>query len=169
MLDNLLSTKKDAIIKEWMRRILDFYPGDSRKFLEGEKNRFANPVGQTFQRAIPELYAGFLENDQQRLAPALSDIVHVKAVQEHTPSRALAFVLDLKGAIREQLPEELAPAQAAELEALDRRVDGLLLSALDVYSRCREKIYEIRVNEAKKRTAVLLERWNRRSGKAEEE
>ena len=169
MLESLLSTKKDAIVKGWIQRILDSYPEDAHKFLKGEKNRFANPVGQTFQRVIPTIFAGFVDDDLQKLTPALDEIVRIRAVQERDPSRALGFVLTLNQVVRQQLPGEPQPELSAELEALDRKVDGLLLTAFDIFMKCREKIYEIRVNEAKKRTAILLERWNRMSGKAEEE
>jgi len=169
MLETLLSTNRDAIVKVWIQRILETYPEDARKFLKGEKNRFANPLGQTFQRVVPEIYDGFVDDDLQKLAPALYEIVRVRAVQERDPSRALGFLLALKQVVRQQLPRDSQPGLTAELEALDRKVDGLLLSAFDVFMKCREKIYEIRVNEAKKRTAILLERWNRMSGKAEEE
>ena len=168
MLDNLLSTNRDAIIKGWIQQILEIYPQDSTRFLKGEKDRFANPVGQTFQRVIPEIYDAFVAEDQQSAVPALLELVRIRAVQEPSPSRALAFVLTLKQVVRQQLSGDAQP-EAAALEALDQRVDSLLLTACDLFMQCREKIYEIRVNEAKKRTAILLERWNRRSGKAEEE
>ena len=39
---------------------------------------------------------------------------------------------------------------------MESRIDGLGLLAFDVYSKRREKIYEIRANEMKGRVSLLL-------------
>jgi hypothetical protein len=46
------------------------------------------------------------------------------------------------------------------LAALDDRIDGVLLAALDVYSRCREEIFDIRVKDVRNRSLKMMERLN---------
>jgi hypothetical protein len=46
------------------------------------------------------------------------------------------------------------------MEAFDSKVDHLALLAMDVYSQCREKLYEVRVGEVKNRSFRLLQRAN---------
>jgi hypothetical protein len=42
------------------------------------------------------------------------------------------------------------------LRELESRIDGLALLCFDVYMKRREKLYEIRANEAKTRVSGLL-------------
>jgi len=74
----------------------------------------------------------------------------------------VAFVFLLKRAVREVLEEGSRPSLPARvLSDLEARVDALALSAFETYTRCREDVFEIRVREAQRRTAALLERFNR--------
>ena len=49
---------------------------------------------------------------------------------------------------------------ANETGILDNRIDEIALLAFDVYSACRQKISDIRVNEVKNQVGKLLERAN---------
>ena len=61
------------------------------------------------------------------------------------------------------------PGRADQLSDFESRVDGLALSVFDEYMRCREKICDIRVNEAQMRSAKLVEQVNRIYGGSERE
>ena len=68
----------------------------------------------------------------------------------------------LKRAIREQLDTPSGrDAVADELPAIESRIDELALQAFDVYVQCREKIYQLRIDELKRQTYMRLERLNR--------
>jgi hypothetical protein len=41
------------------------------------------------------------------------------------------------------------------LAVVEGRIDQMALLAFDLFMRCRERIYEIKENEAKRRTALL--------------
>lgn len=153
-------SQKQAIAERWLAVTLETYPAQSRQFLEGEKDPFRNPVGQALRTQIPKLVDElFGDMDPQRLGQALEELVRLRAVQHFTPREALGFVFLLKPICREVLP---ADAQArAELED---RIDEIALVAFDLFMRCREQIYEIRANEAKRRVA-LLERMNPEAGR----
>ena len=47
---------------------------------------------------------------------------------------------------------------AGELMELESHIDGLALLGFDVYTKRREKLTEIRVNEVKNRVSALLRR-----------
>ena len=59
----------------------------------------------------------------------------------------------LKKAIREKLKEELQEARVVEeLLEFESRIDEMALLAFDVYMQCREKIYQIRTREQRRRS-----------------
>ena len=156
-LQNLLSDKRSQIIKKWQGAIISSYPKDSRGFLKREKSQFANPVGMIIGKEIETLYDEVIKGDNpDKISSCLDTILRIRAVQDFKPSEAIAFVLQLKQIIR----EELGNGHSSDLLSLDRQVDEVLLIAFDVYSKCRQEIYEIRVRDVKNQVGKLLERAN---------
>lgn len=156
-LENLLAEKRTAIIKRWFELVINTYPADARRFLGEEKDRFANPVGQTISRNLEIIYdelRGAME--VTRLADALTEIVKVRAVQDFSPSRAVGFIFLVKPALREELRDELGRGEAEpELSAFERRVDQAALLAFDLYMQSKEKIAELLSKESQARTRFL--------------
>jgi len=58
---------------------------------------------------------------------------------------------------------------SGELQAFENRIDNIALLAFDIRSQCRQKIYEIRVNEVKNQLSRLLKRANLTSEIPEQE
>jgi len=161
----ILSKKKAAILDRWFQLIIASYPADTSRFLEKESDRFANPVGHTISQEIEIIFdelVGDMQSD--RLATSLDNIIKVRSIQDFTPSQAIAFIFQVKKAIRDELGDEIKKDRLSdELIELESRIDKLVMAAADIYMGCREKIYEIRVNEAKKEVeqmSILLERTN---------
>ena len=146
-----LSEKSAAIIKRWRQLVLETYPADGARFLKQEQDPFDNPVGATVGRSLETLYQELLEGMQaERLCAALDDILRIRAVQQFSPSQAVAFVFLLKDVVREELEKNPRDLEARdEARRLEARVDQLALLAFDVYTQCREKLFEIRVKELK--------------------
>jgi hypothetical protein len=156
-ISNLLSDKRSHIIKRWQDAIITSYPKDSQGFFKRTKSQFANPVGSIITKEIETLYDKVIANDDpEKIASCLDTIIRVRAVQDFSASQAVVFVLQLKDIIR----EELGNMQSPDMDALDRQIDRLLLTAFDVYAKCRQQIYEIRVREVKNQVGRLLERAN---------
>jgi hypothetical protein len=170
-LESLLSQHKAAIVQRWFTALLSTYPAEAAKFLRRESDEIANPVGQTFvsemESLVEELWRGF---DEQRLRPHMQAIVRIRAVQDFTPTRALAFVFSLKEAIHDELDRKINGDRALEgaLSQFEQRIDQLSLLAFECYVSCKEKMYEIRVDEMRRRTQKLMERMNRLHGEEEE-
>ncbi len=150
MLVELLSRKKKAILKRWSDLILDTYPPDTSRFLKAEKDRFHNPVGHSVIGETEALYDELLgEMNPDRIRISLDKIIRIRAVQDFSPSKAVAFVLLLKEALREELKSEITGGRVPEdLLELESRIDRVVLSAFDLYMECREKIFEIKTREA---------------------
>ncbi len=156
-IDKILAEKRSKIIKKWRNAIIKSYPEDSQGFLKREKSQFANPVGLTISTEIETLYDEIIKGENtEKISSCLDSIIRIRAVQDFKPSQAVAFVLQLKQIIR----DELGSGHSDEMRILDNRIDEIALLAFDVYSACRQKISEIRVKEVKTQVGKLLERAN---------
>lgn len=168
-----LRERKNAILEAWLARTLQAYPEHTSRFLGRERDPFRNPVGHTLREAFPVLLDAVLGGaDSVRLTAGLDRIVRIRAVQDFTAGQAVAFVFLLKPVLREALHFPLHPplSQLGEedtgeganprdaLAILESRIDELALLAFDLFMRCRERIYEIKANEARRRVEVLLRR-----------
>jgi len=161
-LKNLLTDKRSGIIKKWRKAVVTTYPDDTQKFFKREKDPFANPVGHAIDKDIETLFDELVKGGSEEAASSsLDSIIRMRAVQDFKPSQAVAFVLRLKDIIKEELEGE-SPRNglAGELRAFDTRIDNMALLAFDIYSQCRQKIYELRVNEVRNHVGRLLERAN---------
>ena len=147
-------------MNRWVNGLLETYPSDTSRFMKKQKDQFANPVGYTITKEIENLYEEFLQGlDTERISPILDRIIRIRAVQDFSPSRAIAFIFLLKRVIREELEKEIRENRLAdELLEFESRVDDLSLLAFDIYMKCREKIYEIKANQAKNQVSKLLQR-----------
>jgi len=157
-LEQLLHQNKTAILQKWHDLLLERYPEQSRAFFRKQKNQFANPVGHAISEGIQSIFEGLLQGGHAEGIPLfLDNIVRVRAVQEFTPSQALEFLFGLKKVIRQELGNALYSADmAAEWAAFESRIDDLALLGFDVYTECRHKLFEVRVEEVKRRSERLL-------------
>ncbi|MEJ2420203.1 MAG: RsbRD N-terminal domain-containing protein [Acidobacteriota bacterium] len=155
----LLAKKKNAIVKQWLDRTLQAYPIQTSRFLMEEKDPFRNPVGQVFQDAFPRLFDELLAGmNTGRVAPILGDVVRIRAVQDVTAGQSIAFIFMLKKIIRKAVKESGDEQFASEeLCAIESQIDDMALLAFDLFMHSREKTYEIKLSEAKRRL-YLLER-----------
>jgi hypothetical protein len=157
---DVLADKRSELIDEWFKRAISDYPSDTIKFLRRQKDPFANPVGDSYRDGLAGLVDGLIESwDRERLWPHLDRILRVRAVQDFTPSGAVSFVLDLKGAVREVASRELKSGDwASELASLDAEIDGMLMLAFDCYVDCRQRLADIRLKDEQRRVHLLLRR-----------
>jgi hypothetical protein len=157
-LESLLAQKQYTILERWFDIIVDTYRADGQKFLRNQKDRFDNPVAYEFHQGIEGIYEALLHGmDRDKVSSFLDRIVSIRAIQDLSPSRAIAFIFLLKTVIRRELESEIRERQISEeLSELESRIDGLALLCFEIYMKRREKLYEIRANEAKTRVSALL-------------
>ena len=161
-LNDLLSEKKSSIIQKWFDAIIESYPDDSSHFLKKQKDQFLNPIGSTISRNIEGLFDEILHDaESERIYPFLDDIIKIHAVQNFSPSTAVSFMSLLKTAVRDALKSDITRhALSAELQSFEAKIDNLTFLSFDIYMKCRERIFELRVNEIKTMTFRLLKRAN---------
>ena len=161
-LESILSDKRTSIIKKWRDVIVDTYPGETQRFIRKEKDQFANPVGNIIAKDVEALYDELIKNgNDEKIASCLENIIRIRAVQDFKASQAIGFVLQLKKLIREMTIQKAQINElSVELQAFENRIDDTALLACDIYSQCRQKICDIRVNEVKNQLGKLLKRAN---------
>ncbi|HTF98992.1 MAG TPA: RsbRD N-terminal domain-containing protein [Nitrospirota bacterium] len=156
----LLNEKKPDILKLWFEAVCTTYPEETAAVLKKKKAQFTNPVGYTLTDGLEHLFdalqKGMMPDTVSRF---LDSIVRLRAIQDFAPSEAVSFIFQLKKIVRTAVGPELLQqhATAAELEAFDSSVDDLALFAFDLYMKCREKIYDLKANEARNMTFRLLQ------------
>lgn len=154
-----LKDKQQKLVEKWIDAVVATYPKDSVKFFKNTKNPFTNPVGSTIKRSIGLLFAQVIREkmDSEAVAEAMDPIIRLRAVQEFTPADAISFILQIKQLIRKELGEHQQDKNIqAYLRVIEENVDKLILTAFDIYTKCREKIYLLRINQAKESVKTLL-------------
>jgi hypothetical protein len=161
-LSDLLHQRKPRILDRWFDLIVETYPTETSRLLKSEDDRFANPVGHTVKREIDLLFDLILKDaDKDDFIPPLENIVKIRAVQDFSPSEGIRFVFLLKRAVSEELKNELGgEGLLRELREFDSRVEDVALIAFDIYVDCCRRIYEVRAQEVKSRTYMLLRKAN---------
>ena len=150
-LEDLLSQNKSAILKKWFDLILETYSADTAALMRKDGNSFTNPVGTTLSREIETLFEQLCQGIQNgECRSSLDAILKIRSVQDFSPSKAVGFIFLLKRAITQMLKKEISREPILdEWLNFQSRIDALVLQAFDAYMDCREKICEIRVNQAK--------------------
>ncbi len=163
-LEKVLTRNRKSITQRWIAMVMETYPPETARTLKKETNRFANPVGQAIREGLEGLFGELISGlNPERITPFLDKVIRVRAIQDFSPGDALSFVFSLKDLVRQQVAQERggqASVPAAELAEFEARIDRLALLAFDNYTQCREKLYEIRINEIKNRSRRLLQRAN---------
>jgi len=146
-----ISRRKSKILARWCDLVLGSYSADSAAFFKKEKDRFRNPVGYTITNDLARLFDMLLEGfDAEAVGAHLTFFIKMRSVQDFAPSQAVAFAMQLKLTIREELADELAEAENLRaLMEFETRLDRLALVAFDLYMQCREKLHEIKTQHIK--------------------
>jgi hypothetical protein len=165
----IIEHKKTAIVKKWFDLTAQTYATDTAEFLKSKTDPFANPVGVSMLSSLDGLLDQLIHDmDPQRINSYLDPIIRIRAVQNFSPSQAVAFILSLKTTLRTSLKKELRDIRnVTELSELESKIDQLSLMAFDIYMQCREKIYQLSANEMKNRTFRAFERAGLVSEKVE--
>ena len=150
-LKELLSEKKSAILEGWLDRALEVYPEGSRDVFRKNQDSFSNPIGSTIREGIEKLFQEILEpTDVARSRSILDPIIRIRAVENLSPSQAMAFIPLLKKIIKESLGNQIRESIfPQEWMTLNCKIDQLTLQAFDIYMECREKIHQLKIKELK--------------------
>jgi hypothetical protein len=159
----ITSDTTQRLAKRWFSVIMDTYPAETKMFLAKNKDAFANPVGGTIKRSIEQLTEIVLDPKLKRehVKDAIEPIIRIRAVQEFSISQALSFIFEFKPLVRKEIPSLLKTEEGRRyMEDIDANIDAIMLSALDIYMSCKDTVYKLRINEAKKNVRQLLIKKN---------
>ncbi len=156
-LKETLQSNKKKILSLWIDRTLNSYIASG--FFKSSGDRFANPVGVNIREGLTRLFDLLLDKaDPKEMLAPLDQVIRIRAVQEFSPSQAVAPILELKWVIRQVLGSGRNKRPSAEeLDNFDCDVDRLALLAFDLYSECRELLYKNRVHEIKSGRYILTD------------
>jgi len=157
-----LEKNRQKLIDKWVDSVIKTYPLGA-SFFKDSKDPFANPVGHTIKRSIDLLYTEIIRKqmDPAAVTEAMDPIIRLRAVQDFTPSQAIFFIFKIKQLIRQELSKHRQEKNVLEfLKIVETNVDQLMMVAVDIYAKCREKIYLLRINQSKESLKKLLIKKN---------
>ena len=152
-----LSNKKKEILSLWIKRTLDSYTAPG--FFKSSKDPFANPVGVNIANGLASLLDLLMSKEElQAYHKPLDQVVRIRAVQDFTPSQAMAPFLELKWVVKQVLSgdKETQPLLGM-LDTLDCEIDRMALATFDIFSECREQLYRNRIRELKSGSSILTD------------
>ena len=166
----LIKEKEQEIVSKWHKAVIDSYPLDSGKFLLGNKDRFANPIGYSLSEELPKIFKQLTgEMNIELLRASLDEIIKIRAVQNFAPSEAVGFLYFLKDIVRSELKNmTIDDNLISSYFEFESRVDRALMMSFEIYLDKKMKISEIRTNEIKKRNQRMVNRLSEKYGIAEE-
>jgi hypothetical protein len=154
-LETALLERRSAILRRCLNGVFKTYPSETARFMSDERDRFANPVGYSLAHGMEMLFeevAGAM--NAQRISTSLDEIIRIRAIQDFSPHDAISFVFLLRNAVLEELgihdPVEALPeGQALRLGLLqfELRIGKVAAQAMDIYTRCREQVAELKERE----------------------
>jgi len=156
-LEEALHNNRYKIVDRWVEYTLATYQASD--FFIKEKDSFANPVGGTVRDSCKRLFSMLAKGeDSSAYLEPLSRIMHLRSVQDFSPSQAVAPLNGVKHITRDILASDKETRSlVTELYDFEFNVDLAVLAAFDLYVECREKIYKIRIDEIKSGNQALTD------------
>lgn len=156
-LSEALQEKKKQILSIWVDRTLDSYT--SSDFFKHSRDQIANPIGANIRTGLTAVFELLLQGAKaEEYTSALDQVIRIRAIQDFTPSQAVVPFLELKWVVRQVLADDKKNNPLTEdLAEFDCAVDRVALAAFDTYTRCREQLYQVRIQELKSGSYILTD------------
>jgi len=161
-LKEFLKKNQDHIMQKWFDKIVRTYDSDTARFLTNEKDQFSNPVGAAIRQSLTDSLKIIADGntDEHAMRAAVDPMIRIRAVQDHTASKAVSIVFLIKPVIKEVISknQKKSDLSLSEIESLENHIDLLCLAAFDVFMGCREQIYSFKATHVRDRTKNLLQK-----------
>ncbi len=156
-LDEAFRNHREKIVDRWVDYTLSTYKSSS--FFKKEKNKFANPVGGNTREALDRLFGLLAKNaDPQEFVAPLEQIMQIRSIQEFAASVAVGPIHAVKHITREVLANDKERCHLVQdLYDFEFAVDLAVLAAFDLYMQCRERLYQVRIQEIKTGRYILTD------------
>lgn len=160
---------KEVLLQKWVDVFYNAYPLGSTGFVRTSTDEFTNPIGLITQKSLDVLFDAVIGLDVEPKAvhDALDKLIQLRAVQDMSPSKAVGPLAQIKlilkqdpfqACLKENKDSRRLSFLFEDFFIVEARVDSLILMALDLYSRDREKIFNLRVEEIHRNQSQLV-RW----------
>lgn len=148
---------KDKIVDQWVDYTLSTYI--SSVFFKKEQDKFANPVGGNVREALASLFTLISKGeDSEKFKYPLEQLISIRAVQQFTPSQALAPLNAVKHITREVFKKDKERCHLInELYDFEFSVDLAVLAGFDIYMSFRERLYQVRIDEIRSGSHILTD------------
>jgi len=154
----LLIDRKGEILDSWVDQVLATYPADGSRIFKKEKDKFANPVGVAVKSSLWSVYALLFEkNEPEKIVESLEHMVQIRAVQTFNPSEAVSMAYILKRVVKDFCRKDKVDDHEGWL-AFEEKADILAYTMFDLYSACRERLYQTRIAEIKSGNSFTTDR-----------
>ncbi|MFH2122889.1 MAG: RsbRD N-terminal domain-containing protein [Pseudomonadota bacterium] len=156
-LDEAFRNHREKIVDRWVDYTLSTY--ESSSFFKKEKDKFANPVGGNIREALNSLFGLLAGNaDPKEFVAPLEQVMRIRAIQEFAASVAVGPIHAVKHITREILAKDKERCHLVqELYDFEFAVDLAVLAAFDLYMQCRERLYQVRIQEIKTGNFILTD------------
>jgi len=160
---NFLENNRQTILNEWEKYIIDNYPVDAGKFLLGNKNQFANPIGYTIRTELPIIFDAIInDNFDDKFNTSLENFIRIRAVQNYSVEQANSFCSFLQNIIENYAKENQNPEIFDEFLILNKRLQKVLHKSFECYLSMKQKLMEIKLDEVKRQNQKMIERLNKK-------
>ena len=157
-LQELLIKNRTSLIADWEDVILGEYAPETFRIFKKQKNKFANPVGHKVSQGVAELFDVICdESDEEVDTPALNEMLKVRALQPITASEALAFLFDIKMLVEKICQKQGMDTLYEEFLAFCARVDATAIAMFDIFTNCRQRVFQVRLNEYKTGRSIITD------------
>ncbi len=164
-----LQQNREKIFNQWFDATIHSYPEDTARIFGKSSNKFDNPVGSATRQSLEETLSLILDSfsdktsnkqadetsnkqiDEKAVQNALDSVIRIRAVQSFSASQAVGFVFELKTIVKSVIKHTVD-------DRFDHIIDQVALAAFDRFMKCREDIFLLRANEAKRRIHRSFER-----------
>lgn len=149
----ILEEKKSFILEAWFQTMVKTYPTEVQGFLQKKEDTFTNPIGSTIYDSLAAILEEIIQDKNlHRTKKSIEEIIHLRAVQNFSPSQAISFLPTLKQIIRKELSAtNLVGDYQKEYDNFSLFIDELTMQAFDIYMGCREKIFKLKVKEIQRK------------------
>ncbi|MFH2036917.1 MAG: RsbRD N-terminal domain-containing protein [Candidatus Zixiibacteriota bacterium] len=163
MLKELLKQKRAKILAEWIEEAYKSYPAETVKIFGKSGDPFQNPVGFTISDALNQMYDSIIKEEMELTIPTLEKMIRIRSIQDFSPSQAVSFVFSLREIVHKNFKSENKDNNLTnELIEFNKEIDKLALIIFDSYMTSREKINELKINQAKIGSLKIADRVNKR-------
>ncbi len=157
---HFLRENREAVLDQWLTSAFKMFPEQSRLLMVSNPDPFTSPIRHALSKGMAQLLDRFCVEEPITGGKELEELGRLLAVQEMPPSQSLPFIFELKTVVRKLAGKnnKRSGFSDRDWDEFQDRLEQVLFHLFDCYLKHREKIYQLKAEEMKQRTYMLLRR-----------